>query len=184
MPAHPSQRIVVTGVSRGLGFAMTAGFIEAGHTVFGRAQRLVDRRASRCAGRPRITSSGSTWPTTRPSSPLGRGDLGVLGAVDLLVNNAALINRNAPLWQVPADEFSRVIDVNIKGVANVIRHFAPSMMCAAPGVIVNFSSGWGRSTSAEVAPVLRTKWAIEGLSAASLKNCPTAWPLWRQPRHR
>ena len=57
--------------------------------------------------------------------------LAALGGVDLLINNAALINRNAPLWKVPADEFSRVIDVNIKGVANVIRHFVPSMVAAA-----------------------------------------------------
>ena len=49
-------------------------------------------------------------------------------APDLLLNNAALINRNAPLWQVPAQEFSDVIDVNIKGVANVIRHFVPAMV--------------------------------------------------------
>ena len=54
-----------------------------------------------------------------------------LGGVDLVVNNAALINRNAPLWKVPADEFSAVVDVNIKGVANVIRHFVPAWCRAA-----------------------------------------------------
>ncbi|MBI3875948.1 MAG: SDR family NAD(P)-dependent oxidoreductase, partial [Verrucomicrobia bacterium] len=72
------------------------------------------------------------------------------GAPDLLLNNAATINRNAPLWKVPVEEFSDVIDVNIKGVANVIRHFAPAMIARRSGVIVNFSSGWGRSTDAEV----------------------------------
>jgi NAD(P)-dependent dehydrogenase (short-subunit alcohol dehydrogenase family) len=45
-------------------------------------------------------------------------------AMRILQSYAALINRNAPLWQVPAQEFSYVIDVNIKGVATVIRHFA------------------------------------------------------------
>jgi len=39
-------------------------------------------------------------------------------------------------------DFSRVIDVNIKGVANVIRHFLPGMIKRGCGVIVNFSSGW------------------------------------------
>ena len=34
------------------------------------------------------------------------------------MNNAATINRNAPLGKVPAEEFFRVIDVNIKGVDN------------------------------------------------------------------
>jgi len=71
------------------------------------------------------------------------------------LNNAGLINRNARLWEIGAGEFSQVVDVNLKGVANVIRHFVPAMVKNKSGVIVNFSSGWGRSTDAEVAPYLR-----------------------------
>lgn len=94
------------------------------------------------------------------------------GAPDLLLNNAALVNRNAPLWLVPAPEFDAVIDVNIKGVANVLRHFVPAMVKSKRGIIVNFSSGWGRSTNAEVAPYCATKWAIEGLSRALAQELP------------
>ena len=43
------------------------------------------------------------------------------GTLDLLLNNAAVIHPNAPLWKVPADRFNRVIDVNVKGLANVLR---------------------------------------------------------------
>src|SRR5262249_26471818 len=81
-------------------------------------------------------------------------------------------NRNAPLWQVPAEEFDRVIDVNIKGVANVIRHFVPAMVERKSGVIVNLSSGWGRSTSPEVGPYCATKWAIEGLTRSLAQELP------------
>ena len=94
------------------------------------------------------------------------------GAPDLLLNNAAVINRNAPLWRVSAPEFSTVIDVNLKGVANVIRHFVPAMIGRKRGVIVNFSSGWGRSTDAEVAPYCATKWAIEGLTQSLAQELP------------
>ena len=65
-----------------------------------------------------------------------------------------------------------VIDVNIKGVANVIRHFVPAMVASKHGVIVNFSSGWGRSTDREVAPYCATKWAIEGLSKSLAQELP------------
>ena len=102
------------------------------------------------------------------------------GAPDLLLNNAGLINRNAPLWQVGPEEFSSVVDVNLKGPANVIRHFVPEMVKRRSGVIVNFSSGWGRSTSAEVAPYCATKWAIEGLTQALAQELPpglAAMPL-------
>jgi NAD(P)-dependent dehydrogenase (short-subunit alcohol dehydrogenase family) len=57
-----------------------------------------------------------------------------------LVNNAALINRSAPLWQVPAAEFDRVVDVNVKGVANVIRHFVPAMVA---GILYSVFSSIG-----------------------------------------
>src|SRR5262249_11640612 len=98
--------------------------------------------------------------------------LAAFGPPDLLVNNAALINPNASLWEVPGEEFDRVIDVNIKGVANVIRHFVAAMVERKGGVIVNLSSGWGRSTSPEVAPYCATKWAIEGLTRALAQELP------------
>jgi NAD(P)-dependent dehydrogenase (short-subunit alcohol dehydrogenase family) len=95
-----------------------------------------------------------------------------LGAPDLLINNAAVMNRPAPLWAVPADDFDRLIDVNIKGVANAIRAFVPSMVARKAGVIVNLSSGWGRSTSREVAPYCASKFAIEGLTKSLAQELP------------
>ena len=88
-------------------------------------------------------------------------------------NNAGLINKSARLWQVPELEFSQVIDVNIKGTANIIRHFVPEMIKRGRGVIINFSSGWGRSTDAEVAPYCASKWAIEGLTQAFAQELPS-----------
>jgi NAD(P)-dependent dehydrogenase (short-subunit alcohol dehydrogenase family) len=46
------------------------------------------------------------------------------------------------------------------------------MVARKSGVIVNFSSGWGRSTAAEVAPYCATKWAIEGLTRALAQELP------------
>lgn len=92
---------------------------------------------------------------------------------DLLLNNAGVINKNARLWEISGREFAEVIDVNVKGTANVIRHFAPAMVKRKKGVIVNFSSGWGRSTDAEVAPYCASKWAIEGLTQALSQELPS-----------
>jgi NAD(P)-dependent dehydrogenase (short-subunit alcohol dehydrogenase family) len=98
--------------------------------------------------------------------------LAAFGPPDLLVNNAAVINRNAPLWDVSTSDFSAVMDVNVKGVHTVIRSFVPAMIARRSGIIVNFSSGWGRSTSPEVAPYCASKWAIEGLSQALAQELP------------
>jgi NAD(P)-dependent dehydrogenase (short-subunit alcohol dehydrogenase family) len=64
------------------------------------------------------------------------------------------------------------VDVNLRGVANVIRHFVPAMVAKKHGVIVNLSSGWGRSVSPEMAPYCATKWAIEGLTKALAEELP------------
>jgi NAD(P)-dependent dehydrogenase (short-subunit alcohol dehydrogenase family) len=166
-----AKRIVITGVSRGLGRAMTARFIEHGHTVCGCARSA-----------EAIAELQQRWPAPHSfhavdvvdHRQVGRWADAALadGPIDLLVNNAALINRNAVLWEVPAEEFDRLVDVNIKGVANVIRHFVPAMVARKRGVIVNFSSGWGRSVSPEEAPYCATKWAIEGLTLALARELP------------
>jgi NAD(P)-dependent dehydrogenase (short-subunit alcohol dehydrogenase family) len=95
------------------------------------------------------------------------------GVPDLVLNNAGVINKNARLWEVSAKEFSQVVDINLKGTANVIRHFAPEMVRRKRGVIVNFSSGWGRSADAEVAPYCASKWAVEGLTQALAQELPS-----------
>ena len=54
----------------------------------------------------------------------------------------------------------------------VIRAFLPAMIRRDIGVVVNISSGWGRSTSPEVAPYCATKWGIEGLTSALAQELP------------
>jgi NAD(P)-dependent dehydrogenase (short-subunit alcohol dehydrogenase family) len=164
--------VTITGVTRGLGRAMAEEFARAGHTVIGcgRTEKaLAELRNS--LPKPHdftvldVTDNAAmkAWAEKVVSN---------FGAPDLLLNNAAVINRNARLWEVSAEDFSRVVDINIKGVTNVIRNFAPAMVARRSGVIVNFSSGWGRSTDAEVAPYCATKWAIEGLTQALAQELP------------
>jgi len=166
------RRVLITGVTRGLGRAMVDEFIRLGHVIIGcgRSARIIDQLNAGCGAPHRFDVVD-----VARDAEVQAWALDVLkshGTPDLLLNNAALINRNAALWRVPAGEFDAVIDVNIKGVANLIRHFVPAMVKAKRGIIVNFSSGWGRATDAEVAPYCATKWAIEGLSRALAQELP------------
>jgi NAD(P)-dependent dehydrogenase (short-subunit alcohol dehydrogenase family) len=172
MKQQAAKRIVITGVSRGLGRALVEGFIECGHVVCGCA-RSAEALAelSRRYLAPHDFAAVNVACGAEVRAWANRILTG--GPPDLLVNNAGVINRNAPLWEVPEDEFSQVIDVNIKGVANVLRHFVPAMVERGRGVIVNISSGWGRSVSPEVAPYCGTKWAVEGLTRALAEELPT-----------
>ncbi len=170
--ATRTRVIVVTGATQGLGRAMTVRFIEAGHTVAGCGRSAVAIESlAEAFGEPHHFRVVDVTDDDRVAQ-WAEDVISTLGPPDLLINNAAIINKNAPLWEVPAKEFSQVIDINIKGVANVIRHFVPAMVQRKEGVIVNFSSTWGRSTSAEVAPYCATKFAIEGLTQALAQELP------------
>ncbi len=168
-----AKLVLITGVTRGLGKAMVSEFIHRGHIVVGcgRSRKVIDELRRDC-GHPHdfyavdVASNEEvkSWASLMLNSH---------GAPDLILNNAAIINQNARLWEVPEREFSEVLDVNIKGVANVIRHFVPAMVKRKSGVIVNFTSGWGRSTDAEVAPYCASKWAVEGLTLAFAQELPS-----------
>ena len=166
-----ARRVVITGAGRGLGLAMTEKFIELGHIVIGcsQSEASVKRLCSRF-GTPHAFDAVDVADHGQVAAWARKVLAG--GPPDLLLNNAALVNENAPLWKVPPDEFSRVIDVNIKGVYHVLAAFLPSMIAGKRGVVVNFSSGWGRSTSPEVAPYCATKYAIEGLTQALAQELP------------
>ncbi|MBY0461242.1 MAG: SDR family NAD(P)-dependent oxidoreductase [Gemmataceae bacterium] len=165
--------IVITGATRGLGRSLVAAFAVGGHTVIGCGRSDGHVRALR-TDFPAPHAFTRVDVTDRDAVAKWASDtLAKYPAPDLLINNAALMNTPAPLWEVPGDEFNDVIDVNIKGVFNVTRAFVPAMVARKSGVIVNLSSGWGRSTSPDVAPYCATKYAIEGLTLALAQELPT-----------
>lgn len=166
------MKIVITGVTRGLGRALVAEFISAGHTVYGcgrGGEAIFDLRMAHAAPHDfsivdvALDSKVALW-----AAKVLEHD----SAPDLLINNAALMNRLSPLWEQDDREFTKLVDVNIRGVQNVIRHFVPAMVARKQGVIVNLSSGWGRGVSPEVAPYCMSKWAIEGLTKTLAEELP------------
>ncbi len=165
------RKIVITGVTRGLGRALAEEFIAQGHTVFGcgrGGEGIFDLRLTHAAphGFSVVDVANDVKVGIWAADVLGNG------APDLLINNAALMNEPKPLWEEEDRTFTQLVDVNLRGVANVIRHFVPAMIAAGKGVIVNFSSGWGRSVSAGVAPYCMSKWGIEGLTKALAEDLP------------
>ncbi len=166
------RRILLTGVTRGLGRALAEQLIQLGHTVLGCGRSADELEQLRQRFGPPHDFVAVDVARREQVQAWADRLLDKHEAPDLLLNNAAIINANAPLWQVPADEFDRLIDINIKGVANVLRSFLPAMIARGRGVIVNFSSGWGRSTSPEVAPYCASKYAIEGLTLALAQELP------------
>lgn len=168
----PRKTIVLTGCTRGLGRALTEYFIEAGHRVIGcgRSAEVLANLEAKFDGEHGFAEVDVS--EEADVAEFARWTLAEFGTPDLLINNAGVIAPNAPLWQVPASEVARVLGVNVNGTIHMIRHFVPAMIAAGRGVIVNFSSGWGRSTAPDVAPYCASKWAIEGLTQALAQELP------------
>ncbi|MBE0567620.1 MAG: SDR family oxidoreductase [Krumholzibacteria bacterium] len=164
--------IVLTGATRGLGRALVDEFAARGHTVLGcgrGAARVLALQQALPA--PHVFAVVDVADDAAASAWAARL-LDTHGAPHLVINNAALMNTVAPLWEIPAADFGRLMDVNVDGTVNVIRAFLPAMIAAGRGVVANLSSGWGRSTSPRVAPYCASKHAVEGLTGALAQELP------------
>jgi NAD(P)-dependent dehydrogenase (short-subunit alcohol dehydrogenase family) len=172
MTRQQQKVIVLTGATKGLGLALCDKFIQLGHIVYGcgRSRDAIERLRSQ--HRPPHDFAAVDVSREQEVERWAARLLSSNHPPDLLINNAGVINQNAPLWQVPGEEFDRLVDINIKGVANVIRHFVPAMTARRMGIIINLSSYWGRTTEKEVAPYCASKWAIEGLTQAMARELP------------
>ncbi len=166
------KHVVITGASRGLGRAMAEAMIEAGHTISGCARSAESMQALQQAYGEQHRFDSVDLSSQAAIDDWCKHVIAQAGAPHLLLNNAGVINTNAALWDVDPAEFQSVMDVNISAVFHTIRGFVPAMIEAGEGVVVNFSSGWGRSVSPEVAPYCASKWAIEGMTQAMAAELP------------
>ncbi len=169
-----SKTILITGVSKGLGKALAEKFIQMGHRVIGcsRSEAITESLQKRYGNDHHFSAVDVSdynavyrWfkflQTHIPNAP------------DFLINNAAIINKPHPIWDVDPNDFGKVMDINIKGTFHVLRAFVPWMIQRNMGVIINFSSGWGRSVSPEVGPYCASKFAIEGMTLALAQELPS-----------
>ncbi|XP_062091647.1 NADPH-dependent pterin aldehyde reductase [Humulus lupulus] len=181
------RTILITGVSKGLGKALAVELAKQGHTIIG-CSRTQDKLNSLQLELNSATGSPTSQPNSLSSDrhllinadvrlnssveELARTVMAKKGVPDIIVNNAGTINKNNKIWEVPEEEFDAVMDTNVKGVTNMLRHFIPLMLASKQGIIVNMSSGWGRSGAALVAPYCASKWAVEGLTKSVAKELP------------
>lgn len=87
-----------------------------------------------------------------------------VGPVDVLCNNAGISTGFKPLVDLSPDEFERVMAINVTGVFNGVKTFAPQMVARGGGHIVNTSSMNGLSPFASFAAYSASKFAVLGLS--------------------
>ncbi len=156
------ESVLVTGASRGIGFAIAKAFAEAGAEV-----TVLSSGAGIHAAAARIGARALECDITDSASV--KVALAGLGRIDVLVNNAGL-ERITPVDGPDEVEetFRRITDINTNGTFYVTRHAVPKM--AAGGRIIVTASIWSRVAVPEFAAYVTSKHANLGFMRVMAKE--------------
>ena len=161
---------IVTGGSRGIGFATVERFLQEGATVIltasspATAQKAVDQLREKY---PSANVSGISPDLTDLESVRASFNNIVeqYGAIDILVNNAG-VSESTPLEAYTEDLFERVMDLNVKGVFNATRAAVEHMQKRGEGVILNTSSMVSLTGQPSGLAYPTSKFAVNGMTVS------------------
>ncbi|GAB4038858.1 SDR family NAD(P)-dependent oxidoreductase [Spirosoma jeollabukense] len=160
---------IITGGSKGLGLAMAAGLASAGANVM-----LVNRNADEGAqaaqeladdyGVKAIAFSADITNQAQTEA-MAQAAIDAFGRIDILINSAG-INIRGAIDELTADDFKKVIDVNVTGTWLASRAVIPFMKQAGRGSIINLASTLGLVGLANRTPYTASKGAVVQMTRA------------------
>jgi 3-oxoacyl-[acyl-carrier protein] reductase len=161
------QVAVVTGAGRGIGAAIARKLASLGATAVlcGRTQATLDQTAQaivEAGGKTEVIPCDVTilhqleYAAARIDSTFRR--------LDILVNNAGVGGFKDPLHNTLPEDWDKILNTNLRGVYYAIKVFAPLMIRAYSGHIINISSLAGKNALPNGAAYAASKWGLNGLS--------------------
>lgn len=142
MPRLQNKVAIITGAAQGIGLATAVKFAQEGAVVIACDMRQagVDGAVKACQAH-RAQTAGFVMDVTQREmvDAVVAQVIERFGRIDVLVNNAG-ITMDARLQKMTAEQFDRVIDVNLRGVFNCAQAVADTMVAQGSGVILNASS--------------------------------------------
>lgn len=158
---------IVTGASRGIGLAIASALAASGYAV----ELAARTRAALDDAVAAIAESGGEAAATAfdVTDQLGV-DAFVADVVqrrqriDLVVNNAGLIEPASPIWEADPQRWWQVVTVNVRGPFLVSRAAAPHMVRAGGGRIINLNSGAGGNDTADLTAYNASKAALSRIT--------------------
>src|SRR3954468_14595959 len=161
------QVAVVTGGGRGIGAAIAEQLATLGASVVitGRTEDALRTTSEKIRN-----AGGSCEPVPTDVTNLAAVEALAsavqkrFGRCDILVNNAGIGSFSGPLHQLPPGDWDQVMNTNLRGVYYCIRAFAPAMIAAGSGHIINISSIASKNALPNGAVYAASKWGLNGLT--------------------
>ena len=159
---------IVTGGSRGIGYAVVEAFIKEGATVVlcASRQETADQAVSKLKEAYPQAAVEGIWPDLSGYEQVKAAFDGIAdkyGRIDILVNNAG-VSENTPFGGYTQELMEKVIDLNIKGVYNCTRAVTDQMEAQKSGVILNTSSMVSISGQPAGVAYPMSKFAVNGFT--------------------
>ncbi|UFU07142.1 SDR family NAD(P)-dependent oxidoreductase [Ruania halotolerans] len=143
---RPARTALVTGASRGIGRHLALALAGAGVEValLARDRARLQEVASEIESRGQralvltadVTDSGAVTEAVATAEE-------ALGSIDLLVNNAGLVDAEVPLWEADPHQVHQVLEVNVFGAFLLARAVVPGMLKRGGGRVIDLNSGAG-----------------------------------------
>ena len=172
------QIAVITGAGRGIGQAVALKLAALGaHTVLcGRSREALEQTSAAIQSAIPIAAAGAN--RNRADSTVIECDITDLRSVealagqvardfqriDILVNNAGISGAEGPLHRLAPENWDSILNTNLRGAYYCIRSFAPLMIEAGGGHIINISWFAGKNALPNGAAYAASKWGLNGLS--------------------
>ena len=135
------KTVVITGASRGIGAEAARVFAAAGANValIARSSDAIEKLAAEIGAQAiALTCDVASYASVEGAIAKAKE---TFGSVDILINNAGVIEPISHLASADPDEWGAVIDINLKGVFNGMRAVLPMMIASGGGSILTISSG-------------------------------------------
>ncbi|MBX2870123.1 MAG: SDR family oxidoreductase [Acidiferrobacterales bacterium] len=158
---------IITGASRGIGEATAIHLAQCGANIVlcarnGSAMRAIEQQI--------VDNGGNAMSLETDVSDYQQVEMAVqktlthFGGIDILVNNAGVIEPVSRLAESEPDQWSQVVDINLKGVYYGLRTVIPTMLENGGGTIINISSGAATSALEGWSHYCATKAAVLSLT--------------------
>jgi 2-dehydro-3-deoxy-L-rhamnonate dehydrogenase (NAD+) len=160
---------IITGGARGIGLAIAERYLASGAGVAlwdadeSALAAALDKLAAN-ASRERIVTCGTDVTSQSSVEAAFAATLKAFGRVDILVNNAGITGPNVKTWEYSAEDFRKVINVNLIGVFIGCKVVTPHLIANKYGRIVNVASVAGKEGNPSAPAYSASKAGVIGLT--------------------